>query len=146
MGDLYLMTEIAGRRAAIPSEAVQSVIEVGSISPVPHAPAFVAGLTAMRSRALTVIDARRALGIAADNTASDGRAVVCAVDGHTYAILVDRVEDVVEATSTAERPEADLGPSWERVTRALVETRIGPALVVDIAAIVAGPETAGTAA
>ncbi|QYU70464.1 chemotaxis protein CheW [Leptolyngbya sp. 15MV] len=122
------------------------MIEVGHIAPVPHAPAFVSGLTAMRSRALTVIDARRALGISADHSDSDGRAVVCTLEGHTYAIMVDRVEDVVEATGTAQRPDADLGKAWERVTRALVETRMGPALVVDLAALVAGPASGGTTA
>jgi purine-binding chemotaxis protein CheW len=142
MGELFLIAEIGGRRAAIASAEVQSVIEVGHVAPVPRAPAFVAGLTALRSRALTVIDARRALGIAGTAPDGDGRAVVCAVDGHPYAIVVDRVEDVVEAICTADRPEADLGPAWERVTRGLVETRIGPALVIDLPAIVAGPESA----
>lgn len=142
MGDLFLIAEIAGRRAAIASAEVHSVIEVGQVAPVPRAPAFIAGITALRSRALTVIDARRALGIHETADATDGRAVVCSIDGHPYAIVVDRVEDVVEATCTVSRPEADLGPAWERVTRGLVETRIGPALIVDLAAIIAGPESA----
>lgn len=140
MGELFLIAEIAGRRAAIASADVQSVIEVGHVAPIPRAPAFVAGLTALRSRALTVIDARRALGIAGAAEDGDGRAVVCTVDGHPYAIMVDRVEDVVEATCRADRPEADLGQAWGRVSTGMVETRIGPALVVDLAAIVAGPE------
>jgi len=143
MGELFLIAEIAGRRAAIASTDVQSVIEVGHVAPVPRAPAFVTGLTALRSRALTVVDARRALGIAGECGKGDGRAVVCAVDGHPYAIVVDQVEDVVEAISVTQRPEADLGPAWERVTRGMVETRIGPALVIDLAAIVAGPQATG---
>lgn len=142
MSNLYLIAEIAGRRAAIASAEVHSVIEVGQVAPVPRAPDFVAGITALRSRALTVIDARRALGICEIAEGSDGRAVVCTVDGHPYAIVVDRVEDVVEATCTSARPDADLGHAWERVARGLVETRIGPALIVDLAAIVAGPENA----
>jgi len=142
MGDLFLVAEIAGRRAAIASDDVQSVIEAGHIAPVPRAPTFVAGLTALRSRALTVIDARRALGLPGDDGAGEGRAIVCTIEGHPYAIVVDRVEDVVEATSIAARPDADLGRAWERVTTGMVETRIGPALVIDLAAMVAGPEAA----
>ncbi len=143
MAELFLIAEIAGRRAAIASADVQSVIEVGHVAPVPRAPAFVAGLTALRSRALTVIDARRALGLSASDMDDDGRAVVSRIDGHLYAITVDRVVDVLEAIRVADRPDAELGACWQRVSRGVVETRTGPALVIDLAAIVAGPREAG---
>ncbi len=142
MGELLLMARIGGRRAAIPSAQVQSVVELDHIVPVPRAPGFVAGLTALRSRALTVIDARRALGIGHAPDEADGRAAVVEVEGHAYAILVDRVEDVVEAASEPERPDATLGEGWNRVSLGMVETAIGPAILVDIAAIVAGPDQA----
>ena len=62
MNDLLLMCLIAGRRAAIPAALVQSVIEIDQITPIPGAPDFILGLTAMRSQALTVIDCQIALG------------------------------------------------------------------------------------
>jgi purine-binding chemotaxis protein CheW len=139
MGELFLLATIAGRRAAIRSAEVQSVVEIEAIAPVPRAPDHVAGIAALRSRALTVIDARRALGIAAEAADTDGRAVVCEVAGHPYALRVDRVDDVVEATFETPRPDASLGAAWDRIASALVETPIGPAVVIDVAALVAGP-------
>ncbi|HBQ54425.1 MAG TPA: chemotaxis protein CheW, partial [Erythrobacter sp.] len=62
MNDLLLMCMVAGRRAAIPAIRVQSVIEIEDITPIPGAPAFIRGLTALRSQALTVIDCSVALG------------------------------------------------------------------------------------
>ena len=52
MNDLLLMCMVAGRRAAIPAIRVQSVIEIEDITPIPGAPAFIRGLTALRSQAL----------------------------------------------------------------------------------------------
>lgn len=139
MGELFLLATIAGRRAAIRSGEVQSVVEIDAIAPVPRAPDFIAGITALRSRALTVVDARRALGMAGTATDTDGRAVVCEIDGHPYALRVDRVDDVVEATFETPPPDASLGAAWDRIANALIETSIGPAVVVDVAALVAGP-------
>ena len=62
MNELLLMCLIAGRRAAIPAAEVQSVIEIDDITPIPGVPAYIRGLTALRSQALTVIDCRVALG------------------------------------------------------------------------------------
>ena len=34
------------------------------------------------------------------------------------------------------------GPEWSRVAAGMVETMIGPALLIDLPALLAGPETA----
>ena len=58
MKRLMLLCTIAGRKAAIPTQDVSSVIEIEAIAPVPGTPPHVAGLTALRSQALTVIGLR----------------------------------------------------------------------------------------
>lgn len=138
MGELYLLVRIGDRRAAIPGARVESVVEIDQIVPVPLAPPHVAGLAALRSRALTVIDARAALGLDPEQYATEGRAAVVEVDGHGYALLVDRVEDVAEAEGVPVRSDASIGPEWDRVAEGFVETAPGPAVLVDIAGLVAG--------
>jgi purine-binding chemotaxis protein CheW len=86
MNALVLMVQIGGRRCAIAAEDVRSVIDLGTIAPVPRAPAFIAGITALRSQALTVIDCRLALGLSDEIWPCDSRAAVVAVDGHSYAL------------------------------------------------------------
>ena len=61
------------------------------------------------------------------------------LDGHHYALTVDAVEDVVEALSDPAPIRAAMGDGWERVVLGMVETEEGPLLLVDIAALVAGP-------
>ena len=141
MAELLLVVTIGGERVALPAAAVESVVELDALIPVPRAPAHVAGLSALRSRVLTVIDCMRSLELGATDC-SDGiyEAAVVELDGHHYALIVDLVEDVVEAMSEPVTLRAAMGEGWERVSKGMVETEPGPLLLVDIGAIVSGAE------
>jgi purine-binding chemotaxis protein CheW len=141
MNALLLIVTIAGQRVALPADAVESVVELDTLIPVPRAAPHVAGLSALRSRVLTVIDCMRSLELGATESVGGVReAAVVELDGHHYALLVDLVEDVVEARSGPAPVRAAMGPGWERVSSGMVETEAGPLLVVNIAALIAGVE------
>ena len=141
MTELLLIVTIGGQRVALPSAAVESVVELDTLIPVPRVAAHVAGLSALRSRVLTVIDCMRSLELGATDC-SDGirEAVVVELDSHHYALLVDVVEDVVEALSEPTQLRAAMGAGWERVSKGMVETETGPLLLVDVAALITGSE------
>jgi purine-binding chemotaxis protein CheW len=90
---------------------------------------------------LTVIDCMRSLELGMTDC-SDGirEAIVVELDGHHYALTVDAVEDVVEARSDPTPVRAAMGAGWERVSGGMVETDLGPLLIVDVAALIAGVE------
>jgi purine-binding chemotaxis protein CheW len=140
MNELLLIVTIAGSRVALPAAAVESVVELDALIPVPRAPGHVAGLSALRSRVLTVIDTLRSLELG-DTDCSDGirEAAVVELDGHHYALLVDVVDDVIEALSDPSPMRAAMGAGWERASKGMVETEEGPLLLLDIDALVAGP-------
>jgi purine-binding chemotaxis protein CheW len=142
MSQLLLIVQIAGRRCALCAHEVKSVIELGRITPVPRAPDFVTGITTLRSQILTVIDCRRALGLAARENHTDDRAVVITSGGHGYALAVDAIEDITTATGVPAQLPGGLGPEWSRVARGVIETMSGPALLIDPAALFAGLEDA----
>lgn len=142
MNQLLLVVSIAGERVALPAAAVESVVELDTLIPVPRAAPHVAGLSALRSRVLTVIDCVRSLELGqTDSSASIREAAVVELEGHHYALIVDLVEDVVEALSDPLPVRAAMGPGWERVSRGMVETETGPLLLVDVAALIGGLET-----
>ena len=141
-GALLVVAQIAGRACALSALDVKSVIEIGTVTPIPRAPAWIAGITALRSQALTVIDCRRAIGLADAAWPTDHRAVVVADGGHAYALLVDSIEDITTAASEAGQVPGGFGPEWSRIATGMVETMAGPALLVDLPALLAGPETA----
>ena len=146
MNELLLIVTIAGQRIALPAAAVESVVELDTLIPVPRAAAHVAGLSALRSRVLTVIDCMRSLELGATDC-SDGirEAAVVELDGHHYALLVDAVEDVIEALGDPSPVRAAMGSGWERVSKGMVETEAGPLLLVDVAALVSGAEAKAAA-
>lgn len=146
MTELLLIVTIAGQRVALPASAVESVVELDTLIPVPRAGAHVAGLSALRSRVLTVIDCMRSLELGSSPTSSDIlEAAVVEVDGHHYALIVDSVEDVVEAASDPSPVRAAMGPGWERASIGMIETEEGPLLLIDVATLVAGSAEAKAA-
>jgi purine-binding chemotaxis protein CheW len=131
----------------LPAAAVESVVELDTLIPVPRAPAHVAGLSALRSRVLTVIDCRRSLELGTTESIDGIReAAVVEIESHHYALIVDVVEDVVEALSDPSAVRAAMGAGWERVSKGMVETEEGPLLLVDIEKLIAGPAAEARAA
>ena len=143
MDKSLLLVRIGGEMAALDSARIQSVVEIEAVTPVPRGPDHVAGLAALRSRAMTVIDCRRSLelpGAEEGEEGSDGAlAVVVELDEYLYALLVDRVEEVVPLEGDPAVLRTDLLPGWTRATLGMVETTAGPALLLDPAELVAGP-------
>ena len=141
MNELLLIVTVAGERVAFPAASVESVVELDTLIPVPRAAPHVAGLSALRSRVLTVIDCMRSLDLGVTDC-SDGirEAAVVELDAHHYALIVDAVEDVVEAIGDPTPVRAAMGPGWERVSQGMVETEVGPLLLIDVAALISGSE------
>ncbi len=138
MAELLLIARLAGRRIAFPAADVEAVVELEGLSPAPRALPHVAGLSALRSRVLTVIDGLAAL----EAGRSDGRirdAIVVPSGGHTYALLVDEVEDVIEASAPPVPARASLGQGWDRVSLGMVEAEGELFLLVDPHQLIAGP-------
>ena len=141
MTQLLLIATIAERRVALHSSTIQSVIEFETLTPVPRTSGHVAGLAALRSRMLTVIDCRCALGLAGSEVApAKYTALVVENGGHFYALLVDAVEDVVEAASEPKPVHADIGAGWETVALGIIEAREQTFLLVDAIRFLAGTE------
>ena len=140
MSGLVVMIVIGGKRAALRTDDVQSVVELEAISAVPRAPGFVLGLTALRSNTLTVIDAAAAIGLAAHGMPETGaRAVIVDYAGHRYALVVDAIDDVAQVTGEPLPVPGEAGQGWERVSEGLIETDRGPALLIALGALLAGP-------
>jgi purine-binding chemotaxis protein CheW len=138
---LLLVVTIAGQRVALPAAAVESVVELDALIPVPRAAPHIAGLSALRSRVLTVIDCRRALDLgASDFSKGLCEAAVVEIEGHHYALIVDSVEDVVEAASDPQPVRAAMGKGWEHVSTGMVDTEEGALLLIDVGALVDGLE------
>lgn len=143
MSALHLIARIAGRAIAFAASEVDTVVDLGPLTPTPLAMPGVTGIAALRSRVATVIDPRHVLGLPVE-AAPGNRAVVGTIDGHLYAILVEALEDVAPYDTVPFPHGVTLGAGWDQVGTALID-RIGePVLVVPLARL--APETAAIAA
>lgn len=134
MTGLYLIAHIAGRTVAIGSDQVESVVDIGEVTVVPRAPLLVRGLAALRSRVVTVIDTRIALGVPGATDAA--RAVIVRLDGHHYAMLVDALEDVSPFTLQPLANGVPLDAAWRAIALGLVERDGEPVLAIDMTALI----------
>ena len=135
---LFLIAMIAGRGVAISSTQVESVVDIGRVTPTPRVAPHIRGLAALRSRVVTVIDAHAALGRKA--AIAGDRAVITVIDGHHYAVLVDALEDVAPFTLVPLTPGIALDRGWRAIGCGEVERHGEPILAIDLAALVQGPQ------
>jgi purine-binding chemotaxis protein CheW len=139
MDALKLIARIAGQQIALPAGVVGSVVEVDAITPVPLAAPHVAGLAALRSRVLTIIDSYAALDLGFAPREGILQAVVVTIDNHAYGLLVDEVEDVVSIEGDPEPLHAGLTSGWAHAAIGIVEHDGKAILLLDPARLVAGP-------
>lgn len=143
MSILCLIVRLAGERVALPAAEVESVVEISTVTPVPRTQPHICGLSALRSRVLTVVQSRTSLQIdtvdSDANGESKGTAVVATIDGHPYALLVDAIEDVVEIFTEVSPIRTALTGGWQRAAQGSVEFEGELMLLVDIRALISGP-------
>jgi purine-binding chemotaxis protein CheW len=137
MSELVLIVRLAGERVALRAAEIESVVEIEAVTPAPGAAPHVVGVAALRSRVVTVIDGAASLRGGGVTTIRD--AAVAVIDGHAYALLVDSVEDVVAADGDPRPLPGSVGGDWSRIARASVAAEGDLLLLVDIAALIAGP-------
>ena len=139
MSDLLLIVRLAGRLIALPASEVEGVVELDGITPAPRAAGHVAGLSALRSRVLTVIDGLASLEFGRAPVEGLLEAVIVPSGGHTYALLVDSVEDVIEAQRPPAPIRTPVGAGWDRVAIGTIDADKDLLLLVDPHLMIAGP-------
>ncbi|EQB03404.1 purine-binding chemotaxis protein CheW [Sphingobium wenxiniae] len=130
MKQLYLFATLAGARVAIAAEEVEAVVRLTDIAPVPGLGRHVAGLSALRSRVLTVIDVAALIHGAATPAERRELAIIADIGGHSYGLMVDEVSDICWVPEGALPLRGRLDPVWMPYARAIVEHEAVPWLLV----------------
>ncbi|MGE4408943.1 MAG: chemotaxis protein CheW [Sphingobium sp.] len=137
MKDLYLFARIAGTAVALCVDEIEAVVRLKGLSRVSGVPDHVAGLSALRSRVLTVIDAsalvtgRRHAG--RDCPEAERYAVMCDRSGHSYGILVDGVDDIGTVAAAAMPVCGRIGAEWAPYARGVIEREGSPHFLLSAA-------------
>ena len=136
MGELYLFASIGGTNVAIRTGQIEAVVKLTEISPVPRVPSHVVGLSALRSRVLTIIDTA-ALVWGRQATAAPGSfAIITDIAGHSYGMTVDSVSDIAPVASGELPLCGQLDSAWRPFTQKMVENEHGPHLLISLSSFV----------
>jgi len=127
---------------AMPAEAVEAVVRVADVVPVPGAPAHVRGLAAIRSRILTLIDLPCLVG---QPGARPVYMAIVSIDGHAYGISLDEVDDVMDLADAGPAP-ARHSAGWSLIEPHIAEAGPRVILMVDPAKIIAAATALSLAA
>ena len=147
-GDEFVTFEIAGRLFGAPVSEINDVFALHGLTPVPLARGDVAGLMNLRGRIITVIDARRRLGLPARN---DGVKTAMAIgierEGESYGLLVDALGEVLrlEPDQFEDNP-VNLDEAWRTVCRGVYRLKKGLLLTLDMNRMLDAPTTSAQAA
>ena len=111
--------------------SVQEVVRFPRITPVPFAPAYVAGITNLRGNLLPVIDARSRFGLPAKERTDADRVVVVNLNGTPTGLVVDAVREVMHlAPGEQVEPPAAVQGMDRRYVRSVVRRDDGKRLIL----------------
>lgn len=126
---------VADQLFGIPIIQIQEILSPETIASIPLAPPEVRGSINLRGRIVTVIDVRVRLGMAkrADDDDNKGMAVTVEHQHELYALLVDRVGDVIGISKDSfERNPGTLGANWREFANGIYRLEKGLMVVLDV--------------
>lgn len=108
MSLLHVVFKVAGAEYAIPASEVLQMESFTGATPVPGAPAHVAGLVQVRGRVVPVVDARARFGLPPVQHTLDSRVVVGQLGSRTVGLLVDSAREVLKLAPDQLQPPPQL--------------------------------------
>lgn len=142
-----LTVGLGGETFALPATIVREILDLGPVTPVPTAPAFVGRLINVRGRVVPLADLRLRFGMPAAEATIDTRVVVLEIEVEgeptVVAILADKVYEVahLDAVVTDEVPR--VGMRWRPEFVRAIGRRNGEfVMVLDIGKVFASAEQA----
>lgn len=105
---------------------------------VPKAPVGVRGVASHAGKTVSVLDLRACFAMPARAVPSQAVLLV-AHEGEDVALVVDKIEDVIEATDADfSAVPVTMDPVWQRVTAGVVQHAGGLVALLDVPGVIAG--------
>ncbi len=132
----YVSFRVADQWLGVPVVVAQEVLTAQAISPVPLAPAEVAGFLNLRGQIVTAIDLRVRLGLPPREEEGASMNIVVRDGGELFSFLVDEVGDVVEVDDDRLEPTPPtLEARWRECCEGVIRRERGLLVVMDVEAL-----------
>ncbi len=131
--DGYVSFTLAGQWLGIPVVRVQEVLVAQRISPVPLAPLEISGFLNLRGQIVTAIDLRARLGLPGSEPGAHSMNIVVRDGAELFALVVDSVGDVVDASADGLEPvPRTLDAHWRSVSDGVIRMPVGLLVVMNV--------------
>ena len=134
----YVLFQVRSLTCGLNIDRVQEIEDNLEITRVHRAPHWVRGVINLRGQLLTIIDLRSKLGMPAADMSTTKRVVVVKGDEGLMGLLVDAIDDVVEADlADVEPPPSHIGQVPGIFFDAIYKMPSGLAALLDLAQVLA---------
>jgi purine-binding chemotaxis protein CheW len=135
---------------AIEARHVREILDFGTITEVPHSPAFVSGLLNVRGKVVPLADLRIKFGMEQRGATLDTRIVVIEIDYEgealTVGIRADKVHEVTQVAAASLQETPRIGTRWRpEFIRCIGKRGDDFMVVLDIEQVFAATPAAGNA-
>lgn len=108
MGCQAVIFSLGKEEYGLPIEAVQEIIRLTEVHPIPKAPDYIKGLISIRGQALPLIDMHARFGIKSE--ANCEFAIIVEINGNLVGLAVDEVKEVRMLDNVAPPPPLVTAP------------------------------------
>ncbi len=129
----YVTFQLEGERIAIALPLVRDVQRAQPITPVPRAPAVIAGLVNIRGRAMPALDIRAHFSLSPYADVDAVKLVVVEYDGERFALMVDALDEVATLAPDAIAAATQKDTRWYAAASGLATQDNAPIVVLDLA-------------
>ncbi len=112
--------------------AVEEIIRMVDITPVPRAPAFVEGIINMRGRVIPIVDLRKKLNVRVSENNESTRIVVVCIQNRRIGLIVDKVEEVIRIEVDAIDKAPGTSPTIDNYINGVAITSKCMVIILDI--------------
>jgi purine-binding chemotaxis protein CheW len=122
----------------LPIQRVHEVFTANQITRVPMAPAAIKGLLNLRGRVVTALCLRTLLRITDSEQPAESMAIGIESEGEQFALLVDRIGDVMAIPAGALDPNPiHMSPAWQALSRGVHRLESSILVVLDLDCLIA---------
>ncbi len=137
-GSTFVTLSLAGQLCGLPVGSVRDVLRQQAIAPVALSPPEIAGNLNLRGHIVTAIDLRRRLQLPSAPPGDPRFAVVTEEAGEMYALLADRICDVISPDDNRfEAIPPTLPDNWARYSAGLYRLENGLMIVLNLTRLLA---------
>jgi purine-binding chemotaxis protein CheW len=133
----YVTLHIGDQLFGLPIDEVHEVFSANRITRVPLAPPAIKGLLNLRGRVVTAICLKTVLSLPGVGDDIDRMAIGVEAGGEAFALLVDRIGDVMRLSAATHEPNPiHLNGNWQELSRGVHRLETTILVVLDLERII----------